>query len=81
MRFTLDTVDPNSTANAEGRVTIYNELDAPQSLKPFTRFITETGEVFRTKEWVSVPASQSLNGITEIGSAEAIIIADLYDES
>ena len=81
MRFTLDTVDPNSTANAEGRVTIYNELDTPQSLKPFTRFITETGEVFRTKEWISVPASRSLNGITEIGSAEAIIIADLYDES
>ncbi len=81
MNFTLDTVDPNSTRNAEGRVTLYNELDTAQSLKPFTRLVTESGEVFRTKEWVNIPASKTLNWITEIGSAETIVIADLYDES
>jgi hypothetical protein len=61
MNFTLDTVDPNSTRNAEGRVTLYNELDTAQSLKPFTRLVTESGEVFRTKEWVNIPASKTLN--------------------
>jgi hypothetical protein len=81
MQFNLDTVDPNSTTNAQWTVVIFNELDADQALKPQTRFITQNGEVFRTRDWINVPASKTLNGITEIGSVEAVLIADGNDEA
>lgn len=81
MQFTLDTIDPNSTSNAVGTVTIINELTTEQALKPQTRFITETGEVFRSQNWVNVPASKTLNGITEIGKAEVSVMADPNDEA
>lgn len=81
MQFTLDTIDPNSTTNAVGTVYIYNELSTEQALKPQTRFVTEKGEVFRSQNWVNVPASQTINGITEIGKAEVTLMADPNDEA
>jgi hypothetical protein len=80
MPFTLDTIDPNSATNAIGRVTLYNELTTEQALKPFTRFITEDGVVFRTESWVNIPPARKVNDITEIGSVEAILKADPSDE-
>jgi hypothetical protein len=80
MQFTLDTVDPNSTTNAEGVATIYNELNVEQVLKPFTRLITDKGEVFRTKNWVKVPASRTQSGMTEMGVVDIELIADPNDE-
>ena len=41
MDFTLSVVDTNSTSNAEGTITLYNELDIDQALKPLTRLVTE----------------------------------------
>jgi hypothetical protein len=41
MKFTVETIDPNSSTSAAGRITLYNELTTVQALKPFTRFITE----------------------------------------
>lgn len=81
MPFNLDTIDPNSATSAIGRVTLYNELTTEQALKPFTRFITEDGVVFRTESWVNVPPARKVNDITEIGSVEAILKADPNDES
>ncbi len=81
MNFALTVVDSNSTANAEGIIIIYNELESDQALKPLTRFVSENGEVFRLKWWVNVPRSQSINGVTEIGSAEATVTADGNDEA
>lgn len=81
MHFTLDTIDPNSTNNAQGTVVLYNELTTEQALKPQTRFVTENGEVFRSQNWVNVPPSQTINGITEIGKAEVPVIADPNDEA
>ncbi len=81
MKFTLDTVDPNSTTNAVGRVIIYNELTVEQALKPFTRFITEEGIVFKTESWVNVPPARKVNDLTEIGSVEVLLRADTNDEA
>lgn len=81
MKFTLDTVDPNSTTNAVGRVIIYNELTVEQALKPFTRFITEEGIVFKTESWVNVPPARKVNDLTEIGSVEVLLKADTNDEA
>jgi hypothetical protein len=81
MIFTLDTIDPNSATNAAGTITIYNELPTAQTLKPQTRFVTGSGIVYRAKNWVNVPASRSLNGITEIGSAEVDVVADTNDDA
>lgn len=81
MQFTLDTVDPNSTANSEWIATIYNELNTEQALKPFTRLVTDNGEVFRTKSWVNVPPSRSQSGITEMWSIDVELVADPNDEA
>jgi hypothetical protein len=50
-------------------------------LKPQTRIITEDGIVFRTKEWVNIPGSRTVNGVTEIGSVDISVVADGNDES
>jgi hypothetical protein len=66
MKFAIETIDPNSATSAAGRVTLYNELTTVQALKPFTRFITEEGLVYRTESWVNIPAARRINGVTEI---------------
>ena len=81
MDFTLSVVDTNSTSNAEGTITLYNELDSDQALKPLTRIVTEGWEVFRIKWWVNIPRSRTLNWVTEIGAVEAEVVADGNDEA
>lgn len=81
MKFSLDTIDPNSATMSNGKATIYNELPAEQVLKPNTRFVTEDGIVFRSQEWVSVPGSRTINGITEIGMVDISLRADASDEA
>lgn len=81
MQFNVTTIDPNSTSSAAGTVTIYNELATEQALKPQTRLVTEDGIVFRTRAWVNVPPSRTINGITEIGRVEVAVIADPADEA
>lgn len=80
MNFKLDTIDPNSATNARGKITIYNELSEAQALKPNTRFVTDDGSVFRTDGWVNIPASKTDNGITQIGTIDATLRADVADE-
>ena len=81
MTFKLETVDPNSTSNAKGIITIYNELPAAQTLKPQTRFITLDGIVFRSVNWVNVPGARSINGITEMGSIDVEAVASVRDDA
>lgn len=81
MNFSLSVVDTNSTGNSEGTITLYNELDTDQALKPLTRLVTDNGEVFRIKGWVNIPRSRTINGVTEIGTAEVNVVADGNDES
>ncbi len=80
-KFSVTSIDAESSRNAHGTVTIYNELTTQQELRPSTRFVTDDGVVFRTKDWVRVPATRSLNGITEMGVVEAEVVADVNDES
>ena len=81
MKFQLETVDPNSTTNARGSVTIYNELPTAQALKPQTRFVTLGGVVFRSVNWTNVPPARSINGITEMGTVDVELVADIRDEA
>lgn len=81
MRFKLNAIDPNSAMNARGVITIYNELTSRQELRPSTRFVTPDGIIFRSLDWVTVPPSRTLNGITEMGSIEIEVVADPYDET
>lgn len=80
-RFRIDAIDPNSAMNARGVVTIYNELGVTQELRPSTRFVTADGLVFRSTAWAKIPASRSLNGVTEMGVLEIDVVADPNDES
>jgi hypothetical protein len=81
MKFTLDTIDPNSSTSARGQVTLYNELTSEQALKPNTRFVSEDGVVFRSESWINVPASKTENGITQIGTVDITLRADPADEA
>jgi hypothetical protein len=81
MKFQLETVDPNSTTNARGTITIYNELPTAQALKPQTRFITLDGIVFRSINWINVPPARSINGITEMGSIDVEVMAAVRDDA
>lgn len=81
MKFSLDTIDPNSATLSHGRITVYNELPSEQALKPNTRFVTEDGIVFRSQSWVNVPGSRTINGMTEIGTVDIVLQADTTDEA
>ena len=81
MRFTLDTIDPNSATNARGTATLYNELVADQALKPNTRFISDDGVVFRSESWINIPWAKEDNGITQIWTIEVTLAADISDEA
>lgn len=79
-KFSVTAIDPTSSANARGTITVYNELSASQELRPATRFVTDDGLVFRTEDWINIPGTRSLNGISEIGSIEIEVVADMNDE-
>src|SRR3989339_1060981 len=57
---------------ARGTVTIYNNLTFAQSLVATTRFLTESGVLFRLESAVTIPAG---------GSVEAQVYADIAGES
>lgn len=59
--FNVTTIDEMSTKNAYGTVEIYNELSQEQTFRPATRFITDDGIIFKTDEWVRIPATRSLS--------------------
>lgn len=81
MKFTMDAIDPNSATSAAGRITVYNELSAEQALKPWTRFVTEEGIVYKADGWVRVPPARTINGVSEVASIEAYVTAERYDEA
>ncbi|MBS9783933.1 hypothetical protein KGV55_01135 [Candidatus Gracilibacteria bacterium] len=81
MRFSVKTIDPESSIQARGIITVYNELTVNQELRPSTRFITEKGIVFRSLDWVRIPKSHTVNGLTEMGTAEIEVVADNYDSA
>ncbi len=81
MRFTVKTIDPESSIQARGIITIYNELTVNQELRPSTRFITDKWIVFRSLDWARIPKSKTINGLTEMGTAEIEVVADNYDSA
>jgi hypothetical protein len=65
------------TSNAHGTVTMYNEYSSsPQAIVATTRFLSESGKVFRTPKAVTVPGAKVENGKTVPGSADVEIFAD-----
>lgn len=81
MKFTIETIDPNSAASAGWRLTLYNELTTLQTLKPSTRFVTEEWLIYRSESWINVPAARKVNGVTELWSTEIYLKADQNDEA
>jgi hypothetical protein len=77
--FNITTIDQMSTKNAYGSVEIYNELRQEQTFRPATRFITEDGLIFKTNEWIRIPPTRTLSGITIMGKTTATLTADTYD--
>lgn len=67
--------------NARGTIKIYNTLTTGQELRPQTRFTTADGVVFRSKDWIKIPPTRSLNGLTEIGTVDVEVEADVVDSA
>lgn len=80
-KFRVETIDPESVMNAQGTLTIYNELTTQQELRPQTRFVTADGIVYRTTDWIKIPPTRSINDVTQMGVVEVDVIADTRDES
>ncbi|MCK9272426.1 hypothetical protein M0P65_02665 [Candidatus Gracilibacteria bacterium] len=77
--FNISTIDKKSTKNAYGSIEILNELYQEQIFKPNTRFVTDSGLVFRSSEWAKVPPAKTLSGITTAGNTVINVITDPYD--
>lgn len=80
--FNVSSIDPASSQNAYWIVEVINELSTEQIFKPNTRFVTEDGLVYRSKDWLKVPPSRkSADWQLQIGNMDATLIADLNDNS
>ncbi len=68
----------NSSAKAQGTITIYNNYSsAPQELVATTRFVTPDGKIFRLVNNVTVPGAQvAAGGAITPSSIDAPIVAD-----
>jgi len=77
--FNVTAIDEMSTQNAHGTIDIYNELRQEQVFRPATRFMTENGLIFKTDDWIKVPPTQTLSGMTVIGKSTVTLTADTYD--
>lgn len=78
--FNVTAIDEGSTQNAYGTVDIYNELRQEQVFRPATRFITDDGLVFKTNDWIQIPPTKTLSGMTVIGKTTVTLIADTYSD-
>lgn len=79
----IETTGGKSISNqkARGEITIYNEFSSsPQPLVATTRFIDESGKLFRLVNGVTVPGSTQENGTTKPGQITATIAADQAGE-
>ena len=79
--FTITAYDTGSTVNAHGTVQIFNELPNDQTFRPNSRLITADGMVYRTQNWINIPAETTESGITTPGTMTADVVADMYDLS
>lgn len=66
--------------NARGRITVINMSDEPWELKAGTRFQTEDGLIFRSRDSINVPAAapDEATGLIP-GKWVAVVIADPFD--
>lgn len=65
----------NIGTNASGRIEITNTAPKPWNLVPFTRFQTEDGLIFRSADFISIPAGTS----QKPAIVEVEVTADAYD--
>ncbi|HLN19130.1 MAG TPA: hypothetical protein VK255_03095 [Patescibacteria group bacterium] len=67
----------SSSQKARGTITIYNEFsNSPQPLVATTRFMSESGKIFRLVNGVTVPGTSKVGEETKPGAIEAEVIAD-----
>jgi len=67
----------DSNKKARGTITIYNEFSpSPQPLVATTRFLSESGKLFRLEKSVSVPGTTKVGTEIKPGVIEAQVIAD-----
>jgi hypothetical protein len=71
----------SSNQKAHGTITIYNEFSSsPQQLVATTRFLSDSGKLFRLVSATTVPGTSSVSGETKPGAIEAEVIADAGGE-
>ena len=72
----------DSSIKARGTITIYNEFSSsPQPLVATTRFLSESGKIFRLEKSVIVPGTTQVGSEIKPGVIEAQVIADEAGES
>lgn len=67
----------SSSQKAKGTITIYNEFsNTPQPLVATTRFLSDSGKLFRLVSAVTVPGTSKVGEETKPGVIEAEVVAD-----
>lgn len=79
--FNVSSIDQASSKNSRGNIWIFNEMKQEQVFRPNTRFVTDDGLVFRSVDWIKVPPTKVMSGVTMVGKTESFLQADLYDAS
>lgn len=78
--FDVNTFDPKTTKNAKWVIRVSNELPIEQQLRTGTRFVTQSGVVFRALSWVKLPPMRVVDGQVTPGQVEVAVVADPLDD-
>ncbi len=79
--FATTVYDANTVKNASGTLLVINELDIEQIFRPKTRFITDAGIVYRSSDWIRIPAASTGTGGELLpGETSIRVVADIYDQ-
>jgi hypothetical protein len=75
------TGEEDASVKASGKIVVYNNTSASQQLVTNTRFETPDGKLFRTREGITVPAKKLVGGVSQPGSVEVTVYADVAGPS
>jgi hypothetical protein len=71
------TGETSGSSKAKGTISVYNAYsESPQTLVQSTRFVSESGKVFRTTKTITVPGAKSTGGKLTPASIDAEVVAD-----
>src|SRR3990167_6723233 len=73
--------EQNVSRKASGVIVVYNDSAESQRLVENTRFESPSGKIYRISKAITTPARRAVSGVTQPGSVEATVYADVAGEA